>query len=50
MKQEDLHNSEVFIFTDNFTAESVFYKGNSSSQKLFELVLRLWLIEMNGAC
>ncbi len=37
----DLDNAEVFIFTDNFTAESVFFKGNSTSKRLLELMLRL---------
>ena len=36
-----LVESELFLFTDNSTAESAFYKGSSSSKKLHELVLRL---------
>ena len=36
------------MFTDNSTAESVYYKGNSSSQHLFELVLCLRKLEMRG--
>jgi hypothetical protein len=43
-----LRNAEVFIFTDNSTAEGVFYKGNSTSKKLFELVLRLRRMEMEA--
>jgi hypothetical protein len=43
-----LRGAEVFLFTDNSTAESVFYKGNSSSKHLFELVLRLRKLEMSG--
>jgi hypothetical protein len=46
----ELHNSEVFIFTDNSTAESVFYKGNTTGKRLFELVLRLRRLEMDGSC
>jgi hypothetical protein len=34
--------------SDNSTAEGVFYKGNSTSKKLFELVLRLQRMEMEG--
>ncbi len=34
-----LKGSEMFIFTDNSTAEAVFFKGNSSSRTLFELAL-----------
>ena len=40
--------TEVFMFTDNSTAESAFYKGTSSSRLLFELVLRTKQLEMNG--
>jgi hypothetical protein len=43
-----LKGAEVFIFTDNTTAEAVFYKGNSSSRTLFELMLRLRELEMRG--
>jgi hypothetical protein len=45
-----LKECEVFLFTDNSTAESVYYKGNSSSKPLFELVLRLRQLEMCGNC
>jgi hypothetical protein len=43
-----LEDCEVFIFTDNTTAEAAFYKGNSSSEYLYELVLRLRKLEMKG--
>jgi len=43
-----LIGAEVFLFTDNATAESVYYKGNSTSQALFNLVLRLRRLEMVG--
>lgn len=43
-----LHGAEVFVFTDNTTAESAFYKGNTTSKRLFSLVLRLRQLEMNG--
>jgi hypothetical protein len=43
-----LVDCEVFIFTDNSTAEAVYCKGNSSSKPLFELVLRLRQLEMRG--
>jgi hypothetical protein len=43
-----LRDCEVFIFTDNATAEAVYYKGNSSSRHLFELMLRLRKLEMSG--
>jgi hypothetical protein len=43
-----LRNAEVWIFTDNFTTESVFYKGKSTNPRLFDLALRLWKLEMGG--
>jgi hypothetical protein len=42
----DLDATELFLFTDNQTAESAFWKGHSSSPKLFDLVLRLRKLEM----
>jgi hypothetical protein len=46
----NLTGALVYIFTDNSTVEAAVYKGNSSSQKLFEMVLRLKKLEMkNGA-
>jgi hypothetical protein len=44
----ELQNSELFIFTDNLTAEGAYYKGNTGSRLLFELVLRLRRLNMNG--
>jgi hypothetical protein len=41
----DLRGVEIFLFTDNSTAEAAFWKGNSSSRKLFELVLELKRLE-----
>jgi len=43
----DLKGTEVFIFTDNSTAERAFLKGSSTSRILHELVLRLRKLEMN---
>ena len=45
-KAGNLANTEFFIFTDNSTAESAFYRGGSSSKLLHELVLRLRLLEI----
>jgi hypothetical protein len=39
---------ELFMFTDNIVTESAFFKGTSSSTLLFELVLRLRLLEMHA--
>jgi len=41
-----LDNCEVFMFTDNSTAERAFWKGASSSEKLDALVIRLRQLEM----
>ncbi len=43
-----LDGYELFFFTDNQVAEKAYYKGTSSSRQLFELVLRLRKIEMEG--
>jgi len=40
-----LKGSEVFLFTDNGTAESAYFKGTSSSKKLFQIVMRLRKME-----
>jgi hypothetical protein len=40
----------IFFFTDNSTVESALYKGNSSSIKLYELVVRLKKLEMKMGC
>lgn len=41
-----LRNCEFFLFTDNSTAESCYYRGSSSSKLLHALVLRLRMLEM----
>ena len=46
IKEGGLNGSEIFLFTDNSTAEAAFYKGTSSSEKLFEAILRLRLLEV----
>jgi len=40
-----LRNSEVFVFTDNSTAEAAYFKGTSSSQMLLDLLLRVKCIQ-----
>jgi hypothetical protein len=44
-----LRHSEVFQFTDNFTAEAAFYRGNSDSRNLFQLILRLRQLDRGGS-
>ncbi len=45
-----LTNRELWIFTDNSTAESCFFKGGLSLKLLHELVLRLRKLEMSVGC
>ena len=42
----ELDDAEVFMFTDNSTAENSFFKGTSKSKKLLDLILRLRRLEM----
>jgi hypothetical protein len=49
LQQGDLLNTEAFLFTDNGVAEAAYYKGNSDNRHLFDLVLRLRQLEMNGS-
>jgi hypothetical protein len=42
-----IRGAAIFLCTDNSTVESALYKGNSSNQKLFELVVRVRKLEMN---
>ncbi|KAG7340358.1 hypothetical protein IV203_023901 [Nitzschia inconspicua] len=45
-ERQNICGSELFIFTDNTTAEQAYSKGSSKSEHLFELVLELRLMEM----
>lgn len=47
---DELQGVEMFLFTDNSTSEYAFYKGSSTSKKLFDLVLRLRRLEMSKGC
>ena len=40
-----LESSEIFLFTDNSTAEGAFFRGTSSNRRLFELILNLRKLE-----
>jgi len=42
-----LEGTEVFVFTDNTTAEAAFFKGTSSTPELFDLVLRMRRLQMH---
>jgi hypothetical protein len=45
-REGHLCNTLIFLCTDNSTVASVLAKGNSSSPKLFKLVLKICLLEM----
>lgn len=48
VKERKLQGAELFLFTDNEVFEGTFYRGNSTSRKLFELVLKLHEAAMKG--
>ena len=43
-----LAGQEVFLFTDNSTSEAAFFNGSSSSENLFNLMLRMRKLEMTA--
>jgi hypothetical protein len=45
-KEGSLNGLEMFLFTDNSTAEAAFFNGSSKSEKLFDLVLKVKTMEM----
>ena len=47
---DKLQGCEVFLLTDNSTAELAFFKGTSSSPKLLEIIIRLRRLEMHCGC
>lgn len=49
-EDKELEGVEMFLFTDNSTAEAAFYKGSSSSEWLFDLVVKLSVLEMTCNC
>ena len=49
-KKGMLSGSTVLLATDNSTVEAALYKGNSSSEKLFDLVVRLRNAELRSSC
>ena len=46
----ELDGKEVFLFTDNSTAEAVVYKGSSTSPLLYDLVTRLYKLSSSFLC
>ena len=49
-EDRDLTGAEVFVFTDNTTAEGAYYQGTSSNKMLFDLVVWLRRLEMHLGC
>ena len=45
-----LSGFEVFICTDNSTAEAAYFNGSSSSRELFNCIVRLRQLEMGHSC
>jgi hypothetical protein len=48
VRERGLIDCEIFLFTDNTTAEAAYWKGTSKSEWLFLLVLRLRLLELHN--
>jgi hypothetical protein len=46
-REGHLRTALIFLCTDNSTVESALVKGNSTSPKLFELVLTVCRLEMH---
>ena len=45
-----LEGKSIFVFTDNSVSESIAAKGSSVSKPLYELVVRLFKLEMSFRC
>ena len=45
-----LKNQMVIMATDNSTVEAAIFKGNSTSKKLFDLVVRFRVLELKSSC
>ena len=50
VESRDLDGREIFLFTDNSTAEAIAHKGSSSSKLLFDLVILLYKFPMKYLC
>ena len=46
----ELDGKAIFVFTDNMVSETVAAKGSSASKPLFDLVVRLFRLEMSCIC
>ena len=50
VKENSLKGYSIFVFTDNSTAELAYYKGNSKSKLLHNMVTQLRAIELEERC
>ena len=50
LAEEELNGKEIFLFTDNSTAEWVYYRGSSSSKKLHKLMGAMRYLELKEGC
>ena len=48
VKEGKLGNCELFVFTDNTTAEAAFWNGNSTSEALLDAIVELRKLEMDA--
>ena len=48
--QGDLEGREIFLFTDNMVSESIAAKGSSKQSTLYDLIVRLYKLEMTYCC
>ena len=49
-REGELEGTEIFLFTNNSTAQDTFANGSSKSEGLFKLVLRVQRLEMTEQC
>ena len=48
--EQRLKDQTVIMATDNSTVEAAIFKGNSTSKKLFDLVVRFKVLELRSGC
>ena len=46
--ENSARNGSMIICTDNAMAESTYFKGSSKSQKLYDMIVDLWWLEIEG--
>ena len=48
MTEGELKDTELFVFTGNLVFKRIFYKGNPKLPLLFEIMIRLYQVNMKG--